>query len=102
MTRHFGFPLLSFGRECPELDDDDVMNDNSPPEHQIDPNAPAMSCDYGDLNESCHAPAPELPPASNPLFLPAQDTQLPGPDIDPPSFNEFLRSSDPLKRISSA
>ena len=81
----------------PSLDEDAVMNDESPPEHQIDPNAPDMTCDYGTLTESRHAPARELPPASNPLFVAAQETQLPAPNIDPPSFSEFFRSSDPLE-----
>ena len=63
----------------PSLDDDAEMNNESPPEHQIDPNAPAMSCDYGDLTDSRHAPVSELPPAPNPLFIPAEETQLPGP-----------------------
>ena len=81
----------------PSLNNDDEMNDESPPEHQIDPDAPDMSCDYGTLNESRHAPAQDLPPAPNPLFISAQDTQLPAPDIDPPSFGEFIRSSDPLE-----
>ena len=81
----------------PSLDEDAAMNDESPREHQIDPNAPDMTCDYGTLSESHHAPAQELPPASNPLFVAAQETQLPAPEIDPPSFSEFICSSDPLE-----
>ena len=81
----------------PSLDEDDAMNDESPPEHQIDPDAPDMNCDCGTLAASRHAPAPDLPPAANLLFTPAQEPLLPAPDIDPPSFGEFIRSSDPLE-----
>ena len=94
------FPVDATVTVCPtppSPDNNAEMSDESPPEYQIDPNAPDMSCNYRTLNESRHAPAQELPPAPNPLFIPAQDTQLPAPDIDPPSFSEFICSSDPLE-----
>lgn len=37
-----------------------------------------------------------MPATSNPLFIPSE-TPLPAPEMDPPSFNEFLRSSNPLE-----